>query len=102
MRKVTRSTVRHLRFANYDSVRPLVEERGDVMAIFLDEPFEIQELYVRRVFPQGGYVYLGESGWPCALRKEEFERAYQRKEPSTNGNHRSRLLDRQSWEGSSS
>jgi hypothetical protein len=102
MRKVTRSSVRHLRLANYDSVRPRDQESGDVMAIFLDEPFEIQELYLRRVFPQGGYVYLGESGWPCALRKEEFELAYQRKEPSTNGTQLSRHLDRQSWEGSSS
>lgn len=73
MRKLTRNSVRQLRFASYDWA-----------------------------FPQRGYVCLGESGWPCALRKKEFEQADQRKENATYGNVRSRLLSRQSGEGAAS
>jgi hypothetical protein len=67
-----------------------------VLAVFLDEPFEIQELYTRRVFPTGGYVYIGENGWPCGLRKEEFEEIYWRKDHSSDDGEASCVLEQKS------
>lgn len=77
MRRINRSSTRYLDFASDYSLRAGAAG-APVPAVFVDEPFEIQELYARRLFPDGGWIYIEENGWPCALTAEAFAETFRK------------------------